>query len=101
MTRTTPFAVLILLPLIAGCGTARLVRSTPRGGELALSGSYSASAEQARLLMAEHCDGPYAIRPTAEGGDALYPSPAQERVTFVCTHHGRAVAKASAGELGR
>ena len=86
MTRTTYFAALITIPLLlAGCGSAHLVHADPRGGELALDGAYSRRAEQARVIMATHCDGPYAITSAEEGGDRLYPAPDQQRVTFVCT----------------
>lgn len=47
--------------LASACGTARVVRQTQTGGEIALEGERQKAMEQAHAQMNAHCQGPYTI----------------------------------------
>ncbi len=87
---TTLLATLISL-FLGGCGTARMVRSDAHGGTVSLQGAYGPRTMDARLLMSNHCQGPYMISSRANGGDAIYPAPGQDQVTFRCEPEWRNV----------
>jgi len=59
MTKSTLAAVIALATLTVGCAnSASLVRKDTVGGRVSLQGAYMPSMADARLLMAEHCQGP-------------------------------------------
>jgi hypothetical protein len=59
MTKYTLATVIALATLIVGCAnSANLVRKDTVGGRVSLQGAYMPSMADARLLMAEHCQGP-------------------------------------------
>jgi hypothetical protein len=51
----------VMLILSACSGTAQLVRNDGVGGRVVLQGAYMPAMADARLLMAEHCDGRYTM----------------------------------------
>ena len=71
--------------LIGGCASstyARLVETTPAGGQVELSGSYWDAMPYARLMMAEHCRGRFELLGDHE--HASVPDQGVETVDFVC-----------------
>jgi hypothetical protein len=59
MTKVMLPAVIALATLTVGCASsANLVRKDTGGGRVSLQGAYMPSMADARLLMAEHCQGP-------------------------------------------
>ena len=51
----------LLLVVLWACGSARVVHTTERGGELALDGDSRKARKHAHRLMREHCRGAYEI----------------------------------------
>lgn len=47
--------------LASACGSARIVKQTQAGGELALEGDHESAMKQAHKAMRNHCQGPYTI----------------------------------------
>ena len=92
------FACLLPCLLGAGCGSAQLLRGNADGGEVMLSGSYMPAVTEARAVMAEHCNGRFAVYAGSEGQRRLLDAPdsEQRRAAFVCIdgHGAVAVAKA-------
>jgi hypothetical protein len=93
-------AITCLLSCLAGlgCGSAQLLRGDADGGEVMLRGSYISAVTEARAVMAEHCDGRFAVYADATGQQRMLDAPNsdQRRAAFVCIDgHGTvAVAKA-------
>lgn len=63
---------------LAGCGTYRVVRRTPNGGEVALQGTPGKAHEAADQYMASQCPGGYDI---VEEGEAVIGSETQAQTT--------------------
>jgi hypothetical protein len=86
--RTIACAALLMTTLLGACGSAHIVRRDARGGELVLDGAYMSRAIEARVLMAEHCGGPFAVYDDPHSGRSLRlidtPNADQRRATFVC-----------------
>jgi hypothetical protein len=61
-------SVLALSTVMAGCGTYRVVRRTPNGGEVALQGTESKAREAAAEYMASVCPEGYDV---LEEGEAV------------------------------
>lgn len=62
MRRVLSIAVICGAMLFAtACGSARVVRRTTAGGELALEGERQKAMEDAHRQMQAHCQGPYTI----------------------------------------
>ena len=59
MHKTLVTAALIVLSLSACSGSAHLVRKDATGGHIALQGPYMPAMGDARMLMAENCQGRY------------------------------------------
>jgi hypothetical protein len=82
------FAITCLLPclLAVGCGSAQLVRGDADGGEVILNGSYISAVTEARAVMAEHCNGRFAVYAESTGEHRLLDAPNsdQRRAAFVC-----------------
>ena len=81
--------LLVALPLTLACGgTARIVTSDPEGGRIRVDGPYSDRAITARELMAQHCNGPFAVFEDAppDKWPALIDSPNEDQteVVFLC-----------------
>ena len=59
MTKPALIFALALSALTVGCASsANLVRKDAVGGSVSLQGAYMPSMASARLVMAEHCQGP-------------------------------------------
>jgi hypothetical protein len=65
-----------LFTMLAGCGTYRVVKKTPNGGEVALQGSPEKAREGAQEYMAAQCPGGYDI---LEEGEAVVGSETTEQ----------------------
>jgi len=68
----------------AGCGSARMIRRDPQGGTVEVSGSNMAAYEDANVLMATRCHGPFSVE-EEDGSLGAGPSPHQKRFDFLCT----------------
>ncbi len=72
-------AVLVASPLgLGGCGTYRVVRRTPNGGEVALQGTPEKAHEAADGYMASQCPNGYDI---VEEGEAVIGSETHAQTT--------------------
>lgn len=83
---------LLMLPLVAACGSARIVHGHRHGGEVELTGAYMSGLPEARALMAEHCDGPFAVHGPGSDDDAPVlldvPARGQGTARFLCLDWG-------------
>lgn len=75
-------ALLAMAPLLGACGSARLVRGDPHGGEVALDGAYTSAVPEARAVMAAHCRGRFVV--VDHGAKSPTVPPDRRRVTFAC-----------------
>jgi hypothetical protein len=53
-------SAVVLMVALSACGGANLVRKDRVGGRVELTGAYMPAMADARLLMAEHCQGRFA-----------------------------------------
>jgi hypothetical protein len=68
---------LVLLPLLAGCGSIQVVDRTPAGGTVALSGSHDRAEEKAEDYMRSACPFGYHVVGESETAIRFRCKPAQ------------------------
>jgi len=74
-----------LAVLVTGCGAgsyARLVETTPSGGQVELSGSYWDAMPHARAMMAAHCNGRFEL--VGDHEHESVPDQGVETIEFTC-----------------
>ena len=61
MTKFTAIALVFASIIATGCGQATTLTKVDHAGSIALEGSYMGAMGDARLMMAEHCQGRFDV----------------------------------------
>lgn len=79
-----PLLLALLLTVVTGCGSIRVVSEAKSGGTLVLEGSHNASRRKAEEYMRKQCPGGYEV---VEEGDTVGDDADQRewRIAYRCT----------------
>jgi hypothetical protein len=75
LSRSLASCALAAAALSAGCGTARIVQRTPRGGVIELEGDHNKAMEHANEQMAAQCNNNFLV--VRDGDEPVSSAPAE------------------------